>query len=369
MGLNLSTLTPASLKSKNVATEEYVDSGINNLTKVEDIAWQSEVQAAIDNNATTIDGGKIVTNEAFVNNLNATGGIAADYVNANEINGITINGGIINGARINGAVIKASYLDLDGELEVLTNYHISVATYNANPSLYSDAVYISADNEYRIPSWSNIKETTSTRTITSAGALYGKISAYNIANTGDNNKAVKIQPTFQNTSSTLAYCQTGSGSCSIQLRLGTTILATISISSSSSHNYAANTVTISSPYVATKSFAISFNDSNYSIPPGAKGSWTASKSTSGTILGIPIFGDLNCTMTATGTKSIDYGAEYQNESIYSSAVITLSILSSSYQLGLNWNTTGKININIASVTSGAFSGYVGMSGIGINNMI
>ena len=78
-------------------------------------------------NVTTIDGGKIVTNTAFVNNLNAVGGVIADYVNANELNGLTINGGIINGARINGAVIKASYLDLNGELEVLTNYIITVA--------------------------------------------------------------------------------------------------------------------------------------------------------------------------------------------------------------------------------------------------
>lgn len=122
-----------------------------------------------------------------------TGTVVADSINGNEINGITINGGIINGARINGAVIKASYLDLDGELEVLTNYHISVAMYNTNPSLYTDAVYISADNEYRIPSYSVIKEADKTIN-TLGGILYGNIRSYNTANAGHNVKAVKLIP-------------------------------------------------------------------------------------------------------------------------------------------------------------------------------
>ena len=164
------------------------------------IDWVSEVQNAINDDSTTIDGGKIVTNEAFVNNLNAVGGITADTITGNELSGIAING-----ARINGAVIKASYLDLDGELEVLTNYHISVATYNANPSLYSDAVYISADNEYRIPSLSTVRETNKIANASSGAWLYSLIRAYDIANVGHNNKAVKNLPTITASSNSLVW--------------------------------------------------------------------------------------------------------------------------------------------------------------------
>ena len=158
-----------------------------------DEEWQQQVQSAIDNNATTIDGGKIVTNQAFVNNLNAVGGVIADTITGNELNGT-----VINGARINGAVIKASYLDLDGELEVLTNYHITVAMYNANPSLYTDAVYISADNEYRIPSMSTVREATTSSTVSYPATFYGVLRPYNNANSGNNLKAVKVRPTFNN---------------------------------------------------------------------------------------------------------------------------------------------------------------------------
>lgn len=155
-----------------------------------DEEWQQQVQSAIDNNATTIDGGKIVTNQAFVNNLNAVGGVVADTITGNELNGI-----VINGARINGSVIKTSYLDLDGELEVLTNYHITVAMYNANPSLYTDAVYISADNEYRIPSMSIVREETKAVNLSSLNASSTSlIKPYNKANAGHNLKAVKTKP-------------------------------------------------------------------------------------------------------------------------------------------------------------------------------
>ena len=103
-------------------------------------------------------------------------------------------GGYFEGSLIVGAVLKASYLDLDGELEVLTNYHIPVATYNANPSLYTDAVYTEASNEYRIPSLSTVYEPVKTQSISSGGWFNGLIKAYNVANAGHNNKAVKIRP-------------------------------------------------------------------------------------------------------------------------------------------------------------------------------
>lgn len=165
----------------------------SNITGGDSIITKENIQNAVNNNVTTIDGGKIVTNQAFVNNLNAVGGVTADTITGNKLNGI-----VINGARINGSVIKASYLDLDGELEVLTNYHITVAMYNANPSLYTDAVYISADNEYRIPSISNISSIEKIKDMSGAGIhkLSSGLFSYATANVGHNNKAVKIKPTI-----------------------------------------------------------------------------------------------------------------------------------------------------------------------------
>lgn len=141
-----------------------------------------------------INGGLLEANTVTANKIN-TVGLIAENISANEIVGKTITGGVINGARINGAVIKASYLDLNGDLEVLTNYIITVAMYNANPSLYYDAVYISADNQYRIPSLSVVREETRNQTLNYTGATFqSKIRSYNCANAGHNLKCVKIRP-------------------------------------------------------------------------------------------------------------------------------------------------------------------------------
>lgn len=175
-----------------------------NVTGTDNLAYKDM------SNVTTIDGGKIVTNQALVNNLNAVGGIIAETISANEIVGKTLTGTIINGAVINGAVVKASYLDLDGELEVLTNYHITPAMYSADPSLYTDAVYISGTNEWRIPSVSlltepvyNPKGTGGNYSFTTFGStitltawqvgdiVYSKIKNYKCANAGHNMKIVK----------------------------------------------------------------------------------------------------------------------------------------------------------------------------------
>ncbi len=174
----------------------------SNVTGTDGVVTTSNVQTVFNSNITTIDGGKIVTNQALVNNLNATGGIIAETVTANEFVGKTFTGAVINGAIINGAVVKASYLDLDGQLEVLTNYHITVAMYNANPSLYSDAVYISGSNEYRIPSISTVssleKVKVSNFPYVSPGiyTLSSDIYSYASANIGTNIKAVKSTPTI-----------------------------------------------------------------------------------------------------------------------------------------------------------------------------
>ncbi len=216
----------------NANAQSYANSAVST------IAWQSEVQAAINNNATYIDGGKIVTGSIAAGKINTTG-LIAENISANEIVGKTITGGIINGARINGAVIKASYLDLNGDLEVLTNFIISVATRNANPSLYIDAVYISADNQYRIPSLSGVREETKSVHITGVGNWYGKLRSYNTANAGHNLKAVKIRPSFNNSqnfniitstsSSGMSYDAVGTVSNHFSLYLGGVALLTAHI--------------------------------------------------------------------------------------------------------------------------------------------
>jgi len=145
-------------------------------------------------NTTTIDGGRITTGTIDAQSIN-TVGLIAESISATIIHGKEITGSIISGAAINGAVIKASYLDLDGELEVLTNFHIPVTTYNANPSLYSDAVYLSATHEYRLPSISSVSDITASSTRTTTGTLISSyIGSYDRSNSGNNNKAVRIRP-------------------------------------------------------------------------------------------------------------------------------------------------------------------------------
>ena len=172
-------------------------------------ATYSALESAATAGETVVVGGKINTELIEVNAINAnqinTTGLIAENISADEIVGKTINGGVLNGARINGAVIKASYLDLDGELEVLTNYHITVAMRNANPSLYTDAVYISADNEYRIPSISTISSLE--KVVSSSSSPWVAVGSYTLssglysyatANVGHNMKAVKSRPSIIN---------------------------------------------------------------------------------------------------------------------------------------------------------------------------
>ena len=59
MPLNLSSIKPASLKSKEVATKEYVDVTTASAIAGSGFVLPSEVAAAINNNTTTIDGSKI----------------------------------------------------------------------------------------------------------------------------------------------------------------------------------------------------------------------------------------------------------------------------------------------------------------------
>jgi hypothetical protein len=86
MALNLTNLTPASLKSKNVATEDYVDTNITNSGYV----LPDGVAEAINTNTTTIDGAKITTGSI------TAGQIATGTLTANEIAANTITAGNLN---------------------------------------------------------------------------------------------------------------------------------------------------------------------------------------------------------------------------------------------------------------------------------
>ena len=144
-------------------------------------------------NAGAISASQINTIGLIAENINSNT-IVGNTIQGSDIIGVNITGSVIEGARINGAVIKASYLDLDGELEVLTNYHITIAMYNANPSLYTDAVFIAPDNEYRIPSISTINYYS---TGVAFSNIYTNIWSYDKGNAGINTKAVKIRPVIQ----------------------------------------------------------------------------------------------------------------------------------------------------------------------------
>lgn len=99
MPINTTTITPASLKSKEVATEDYVDSAVSNVS-IDDATWQTKVQQALDSNTTTIDGARITT-----------GTIASNRIDSNIVNGKTIIGAKIYGAYIEGSIIRSSWID------------------------------------------------------------------------------------------------------------------------------------------------------------------------------------------------------------------------------------------------------------------
>lgn len=255
MALNITTIQPAILKAKNVATEQYVDTAVdsidisqtlnaNNNVFAQRLGYISyaDMVAAAESGQTVINGGYIRGELIEANSINAgqidayaiTGKhITGGTIDGTDITGVRITGSTITGARINGAIIKASYLDLDGDLEVLTNYHISVSMYNSNPGLYTDAVFISADNEYRIPSISVVKEL---NTGYSNGIVYGTVRSYNTANAGHNLKAAKPRPYFQN----IAGNPLATNVDSAILRVGGVVVGTFSSSMSNPSSNSVN---------------------------------------------------------------------------------------------------------------------------------
>jgi len=301
MGLDINNIKQASPKANQVATEQYVDTSIADIDVSSDISANNDtfaqklgylnyasMVAAASNGQSIIIGGYLRTsliqaNAITANQINTTGLIAED-ISATNISGKTITGAVINGARINGSVIKTSYLDLNGSLQVLTNYIITQAMYNANPSLYTDSVYISADGNYRIPSLSVIYEQNIASSIANnGGILYGNIRSYNTANAGHNNKCVKLNPVFNIVSDTIIIdmSQQGTANCNGSLYFGDTLLARIVIVSFSSnvlnytvytadntYNRVINDSDPNSTYVYSDLFSFSSAGINFTVSVG-----------------------------------------------------------------------------------------------------
>ena len=102
MPINIATITPASLKAKDVATEDYVDSAVSNVS-IDDATWQTKVQQALDSNTTTIDGARITTGSITAGQIQ-TGSVSADRLMAGT-NGSTVwTGGGLVSQNFNGNV-------------------------------------------------------------------------------------------------------------------------------------------------------------------------------------------------------------------------------------------------------------------------
>lgn len=153
MSVDIVNLTAASIKAKNVATETYVDNSTG------DIITNIYVTGT-----TQIDGGKIATDTITADKI-ITNGLIAENVFATELYGKNLYG-----AYIEGAVIKASYLDLSGQIQILTNYHLWATQADMDAGiaagqkgeLYTNeidmvgAIYMSGQNEWRLPSMSSL---------------------------------------------------------------------------------------------------------------------------------------------------------------------------------------------------------------------
>jgi len=129
MAIDITTLSPAVLKAKEVATESYTDNVVKVVT--------DNIYAP---NTTTIDGGKITTNTLIGDRIKA----------GTSINAPVVNGGEINGVLINGAVIKGSYFDFS-TTAYLTNWKYYTPS-SPPPVGYRDNYAKNADGTLQVDS-------------------------------------------------------------------------------------------------------------------------------------------------------------------------------------------------------------------------
>lgn len=366
--INADTIT------ESYATTDY----INEVVSSSGYVRPSEVAAAINNNTTTIDGSKITTGTILADKINTTG-LIAENISAEEISGKTIVGGRINGAIIEGVVIKASYLDLDGELEVLTNYHLcmtqaqltSVIAAGGTGELYTngtlmpDAVYIATSDEYRIPSISFISEKVDS--VSNGSTITGRIRSYNTYNAGSNMKAVKIRPVFITTSGQFAFNRNSIyDNKAITLKLGHQPLVTLNF-----NTYSVDITTNSQCYMITTVTNHLTGVSN-SATVGIYGSGlnkTVVDNYQLNIDNLPVIGTIRCEIVSTYEHVFIPGymdnennwvASYSAWEGYGDCKVMLT--GSSAELPFDWNDSSSV-LNISG------SGTYSLSGISINNML
>ena len=101
MPLNLSTIKPAVLKAKEVATQEYVDNTTANALAGSGFVLPADVAAAINNNTTTINGSKITTGTIKAGAI-AAGAITADRLGPSTGTSTVWTGGGLVSANFNG---------------------------------------------------------------------------------------------------------------------------------------------------------------------------------------------------------------------------------------------------------------------------
>lgn len=378
----------------NYVTYDYVDNGINNKVSsatTDEIAKKlgylsyADMVSKAELGQTIINGGYlrgelIEANSIVANQIN-TVGLVAENISTNELNGM-----VINGAKINGAVIKASYLDLDGEIQVLTNYHLCMtqAKLNAviaaggtgelytNSILMPDAIPIKLTDingvesidEYRIPSISRVTEIPGS--VSNGSVLNGRIHAYNQYAVGNNTKAVKIRPMFENSNGFFAFKRnTTYEDKSIIVKLGTQSLVTIRF-----NTYSWDTDFVSGECYLTVTVTNNLTGTSVSGVAGRQGSPYPGNVTSYefTVDGLPVVGSIRCELTSTYEYVTTEGYfDFEGNWVqgtrgwggYGECNVFLN--SGNYELPFDWNDNRVLNLS----GSGTYS----LSGIAINNMI
>lgn len=109
MPLNISTILPAVLKAKEVATQEYVDTTTANAIAGSGFVLPTEVAAAINNNTTTIDGSKITTGTIQAGAI-AAGAITTDKLAAGSITTNKIAAGSVGSINIADTLQSDNYV-------------------------------------------------------------------------------------------------------------------------------------------------------------------------------------------------------------------------------------------------------------------
>ena len=149
MALDIATIQPAIEKSKNVATENYVDTSIANIDISNTLNTNNNVFAqrlgylSYDDMVASAESGQTIINGGYLRGeLIEANSINAGQIDAYAITGKHISGGTITGTQIIGSVIKGSFIDLTTTLALTNWQYYTPATipvgYEANFAHHND---------------------------------------------------------------------------------------------------------------------------------------------------------------------------------------------------------------------------------------